>query len=195
MKSHFNLYRFHSPFKTHCFVCFLCSGPTACIISWPTDALWRQRSGSALAQVKACCLVAPNQSLNFCLAFTWAISKDLFMNLTHHMCAVITLVKLLPQHPTTNGSLPISSPFATLWLFHNSLWHLIHTFDGDKSEPCNHDFIYLTWHCPDQITISFKPSSGMEKKSHKTWSLWRYHLGHIVKPQCYIYTQGICGEW
>ena len=37
---------------------------------WPSDALWRHRSGSALAQVMACCLTAPNRYLNHC----WLIS-------------------------------------------------------------------------------------------------------------------------
>ena len=31
---------------------------------WPSDAIWRQRSGSTLAQVTACCLTAPSHYLN-----------------------------------------------------------------------------------------------------------------------------------
>ena len=31
---------------------------------WPSDAIWRQRSGSQLAQVMACCLTAPSHYLN-----------------------------------------------------------------------------------------------------------------------------------
>ena len=33
---------------------------------WPNDAIWRQRSGSTLAQVMACCLTAPSHCLNQC---------------------------------------------------------------------------------------------------------------------------------
>ena len=33
---------------------------------WPGDILWQQRSGSALAQVMACCLTAPSHYLNQC---------------------------------------------------------------------------------------------------------------------------------
>ena len=33
---------------------------------WPSDAIWRFRSGSALAQVMACCLLAPSHYLNQC---------------------------------------------------------------------------------------------------------------------------------
>ena len=33
---------------------------------WPSDTIWRQRSGSTLAQVMACCLTAPIHYLNQC---------------------------------------------------------------------------------------------------------------------------------
>ena len=33
---------------------------------WPSDAIWRLRSGSTLAQVMACCLTAPSHCLNQC---------------------------------------------------------------------------------------------------------------------------------
>ena len=33
---------------------------------WPSDAIWRQRSGSTLAQAKAFCLTAPSHYLNQC---------------------------------------------------------------------------------------------------------------------------------
>ena len=33
---------------------------------WPSDAIWRQRSGSTLAHVMACCLTAPSHFLNQC---------------------------------------------------------------------------------------------------------------------------------
>ena len=34
--------------------------------SGPSDAIWRHRSGSTLAQVMACCLMAPSHYLNQC---------------------------------------------------------------------------------------------------------------------------------
>ena len=33
---------------------------------WPSDAIWRQGSGSTLAQVMACCLMVPSHYLNQC---------------------------------------------------------------------------------------------------------------------------------
>ena len=52
--------------------CFLCSpwgsysiwNPVNSL--WPSDTIWRQRSGSTLAQVMACCLTAPSHYLNQC---------------------------------------------------------------------------------------------------------------------------------
>ena len=43
----------------------------------PSDAIWRQRTGSTLAQVMACCLTAPSHYLNQCLLF---ISKVLWLS-------------------------------------------------------------------------------------------------------------------
>ena len=40
---------------------------------WPSGVIWRQRSGSTLAQVMPCCLTAPSHSLNItkiCLKIT-----------------------------------------------------------------------------------------------------------------------------
>ena len=39
---------------------------------WPSYDLWRQRSGSTLAQVMACCLTAPSHYLNQC----WRIINE-----------------------------------------------------------------------------------------------------------------------
>ena len=39
---------------------------------WPSDAIWRQRSGLTLAQVMACCLTSPSHYLNQC----WLIISE-----------------------------------------------------------------------------------------------------------------------
>ena len=39
---------------------------------WPSDTIWRHRSGSTLAQVRACCLTAPSHYLNQC----WLIISE-----------------------------------------------------------------------------------------------------------------------
>ena len=47
--------------------------PSVCINSLrPSDTTWRQRSGSTLAQVMACCLTAPSHYLNQC----WVIISE-----------------------------------------------------------------------------------------------------------------------
>ena len=63
----------------HCMLGCGCPKPATwlmCINSlWPSDAIWRQRSGSTLAQVMACCLMAPSHYLN---QFWLIISKVLW---------------------------------------------------------------------------------------------------------------------
>ena len=52
---------------------------------WPSDAIWRHRSGSTLAQVMAGCLTAPSHYLNQCWLIinlssdihVWAISQEM----------------------------------------------------------------------------------------------------------------------
>ena len=49
---------------------------------WPSDAIWRHRSWSTLAQVMACCLTAPSHYLNQCWLIVstdqWRLSKGHF---------------------------------------------------------------------------------------------------------------------
>ena len=50
-----------------------CTNQPWCFNSFgPNDAIWRQRSGSTLAQVMACCLMAPSHYLNQC----WLIISE-----------------------------------------------------------------------------------------------------------------------
>ena len=42
---------------------------------WPSDAMWRVRTGSTLSQVMACCLTVPSHYLNQC---SLVISDDLW---------------------------------------------------------------------------------------------------------------------
>ena len=81
---------------------------------WPGDAIWRRGSGSALAQVMACCLTTPRYYLNHCWLITNAdlssigcvgihtgtLSHEVFM-LT--ACGVSLKIKL----PWTNELKPI----------------------------------------------------------------------------------------
>ena len=41
---------------------------------WPSDAIWRQRTGSPLSQAMVCCLMAPSHYLNQC----WIIISEVF---------------------------------------------------------------------------------------------------------------------
>ena len=50
---------------------------------WPSDAIWRHRSGSTLTQAMACCLMAPSHYLNQCWLFIsdvhWHLSEGIFI--------------------------------------------------------------------------------------------------------------------
>ena len=62
---------------------------------WPSDAVWRHRSGSTLAQVMACCLTAPSHYLNQCRLIIskvhWHISKGNFIK---DMSAIIIKISM-----------------------------------------------------------------------------------------------------
>ena len=62
--------------------CLLSTNHTVFNSLGPSDALWRQRSGSTLAQVMACCLTAPIHYLNQCWLIIsnvqWHSSKGKF---------------------------------------------------------------------------------------------------------------------
>ena len=64
-----------SPVSVFRLVCFI-------IALRPNDAIWQHRSGSTLAQVMDCCLVAPNHHLNKCWlvinGFLWHSPKTNF---------------------------------------------------------------------------------------------------------------------
>ena len=65
---------------------------------WPSDVTWQHRSGSWLAQVMACCLMATSHYLNQCWLITEGVlwhSQEMIMNLTHNNTfSEITLLKL-----------------------------------------------------------------------------------------------------
>ena len=81
------------------------------------------KSGSALAQVTACCLTAPSHYLyHYCLiniGVLWylrAFSQEVLMNLICNICSKITLVKLLPHLVGTNKLIFASERVRTHWL-------------------------------------------------------------------------------
>ena len=55
----------------------------ATVFLWPSITIWRQRSGSTLAQGMVCCLVAPSHYLNQCWLIIskvlWHLSEGIIM--------------------------------------------------------------------------------------------------------------------
>ena len=75
---------------------------------WPSDAMWRQRSGSTLAQVMVCCLTAPSHYLNQC--YIWLIISEV----QGHSYQGISQAMLLPsitKNPFENYISEISFKF------------------------------------------------------------------------------------
>ena len=90
---------------------------------WPSDAIWWHRSGSAPAQVMACCLMAPSHYLNQCrhhqrcsVVFIRAISQ-VVMKLICTIFLEITLLKsqsaLLKSQPHLLGDNELTSKMVT----------------------------------------------------------------------------------
>ena len=66
---------------------------------------WRHISGSTLAEVMACYLMAPSHYLNQCwLMITVAFTSEQFIAHEHNlnMCTEVTLIELLPHLPGAN---------------------------------------------------------------------------------------------
>ena len=89
---------------------------------WPGDAIWRQRSGSTLAQAMACCLMAASHYLNQC----WLIiSKVLYI------IHLRTLSKEAMKVPISKASLKTEflklhpNPLRGQWVNVAKIWHAI----------------------------------------------------------------------
>ena len=66
-----------------------CPGLTCVNFLCPSDAIWRHRSGSTLARVMACCLMAPSHYLNQCWLIIsqvlWHLPEDNFTQNTQYI--------------------------------------------------------------------------------------------------------------
>ena len=80
-------------------LCRLCLSEININSMWPCDITWWHRSGSTLAQVMACCLMATSHYLNQC----WLIINE-FCGI--HMRAffkeILKISKILPHFPGAN---------------------------------------------------------------------------------------------
>ena len=73
-------------------------------LALPSDVIWRQRSGSSLAQVMACCLTAPSHYLNQCWRIIskveWHSSKGKFTRDNSAINHWYYLESLIPEFPS-----------------------------------------------------------------------------------------------
>ena len=75
----------------------------------PSDAIWRQRSGSKLAQVLACCLTAPSHYLNQCWLIMsnvlWHSSEGIIMRRSEDINQLNKIeIPFLESHPDFPGA-------------------------------------------------------------------------------------------
>ena len=107
--------------KTSCKILLFSFSPRFVNSLWPSDVIWRLRSGSILAQVMACCLTPPSHYLNQCWRTInmvhWhlyrAVSQEIPQPLTTKISLKITHLKFtlnLPGANELNWLLAISGP-------------------------------------------------------------------------------------
>ena len=90
---------------------------------WPSDTIWRHKSGSTLAQVMACCLPAPSHYLNQC----WLIIRKVQWHPSENNCTrdssaiieislKITYLKFCSNLPGANELKPTYTQTGSIFL-------------------------------------------------------------------------------
>ena len=93
---------------------------------WPSDVIWPQGSRSTLAQVMACCLMAPSHYLNQCWLIIRKLQWHSFLqekpqSSVTEISLKITYLKFCSNHPGTNELNPIQF-YRPCWLTHLHSW-------------------------------------------------------------------------
>ena len=132
----------------------------------PSDAIWRQRSGSPLAQVMACCLTAPSHYLNQCWLIMnlilWHLPENNFIGISHNINSINEFenynLKFITVSPRCHRVNPSVSPMS----LGPKLHHLCVCWCPGGSPPsvgkvlatktwlCNNDFEF---ECTVQMTL------------------------------------------
>ena len=94
---------------------------------WPADAIWRQRSGSILAHVMACCLMTPSHYLNQC----WLIISEAGFELKPSPSPKYTRFSK-GTHICLMKSLIIMFPMCPIW-FQDPILKMLSSNPGDRS--------------------------------------------------------------
>ena len=94
---------------------------------WPSNAIWHQRSCSALVQVMASCLMAPSHYLDQCwLTILWlSFQGNVYLNtqdINPKLCLKMTYMKSQPPLPGDNELSQISQGPMTPLLFLSWGW-------------------------------------------------------------------------
>ena len=141
---------------------------------WPRDAIWRQISGSTLAEVLACCLVAPSHYLKQCWLIISKVKWHSSMgNLTRDISALNHWNYLKNQVP----KMPFKFPrglWVNKWLWIPAI-RTVHKFQQCK-QPIQHQ---SAWTISGEIPIPWKQalmSLTYVWRDHCQYSIMRLHL-------------------
>ena len=128
-----------------CCVSLLCLGCMTDILTrfkplWPFEDIWRQKSGSSLAEVMACCLTTHGHYLNH----FWLVTQQVPMNLIRKHFGYYTF-KTFKRLKTISGANKLTYNIQTKVLFRFETLSFFSRTIGDQSEWLHHgvtDLIY-----------------------------------------------------
>ena len=149
---------------------------------WPSDAIWRHRSGSALVQAMACCLTAPNHCLNHCWLLisqvlwhspesNFTVNAQVWL-LVYIISLRIILLKLLPHLPGANE-------------LNHSLNHQWR-FNQNTVRKINFKMFYAKW-WPFHLGLSVLTHRWWDNAPWSDIKTWlRNRLINFLLPQCSV---------
>ena len=114
----------------------------------PSDTIWRHRSGSTLAQVKACCLPAPNHYLNL----SSVRSSDIHVRAISQEIPQPTIIQISLKiiHLKFNSNLPRANELKSAGYYFFILFHMIQEISNFPSNnlksisvSCQHNLVPL----------------------------------------------------
>ena len=108
----------------------------------PSDAIWRQRSGSPLAQVMACCLMAPSHYLNQCWLFMnlmlWHPPENNFIGISQNINSINEFENYNFEIITVSSRVSeLTDCQCWMWNFPLSGWAVITSERVGLQEPCH----------------------------------------------------------
>ena len=135
---------------------------------WPSDAIWGQRSGSTLAQVMACCLMAPSHYLNQCWLITnGALWYSPYKNFTGSAWDISSWY----EFENYDFEIKAISPMGQWVKFNHTLLELFHWYPMIR---CDHKYSY--WVLAPRLQIIYTDLTDMILSQGRIATFVPYHL-------------------